>query len=232
MKISEIRHIADEDKGFREMPRRAVSEVREDGSMVVEGVAITANVIDSHGSIFTRECLEDALKGVTFHNANHIRDFENLITNEVEKEVRDFKWSDLGGEDDREVAALVFRSKFTEEDNPMMYRQYKLGKVHYHSIEFDWQNRSKEIYCIKDGDLSEREAWDKYYPQVVNKGVADKRGWFYVYEKAPILGVSAVVLGSNKYTPTLSARGYSEEDLIVEKPEVKSLLQRLHITNH
>ena len=231
MKISEIRHIADEDKGFREMSQRAVGKLSEDGSMVVEGVAITANVIDSHGSIFTRECLEDALKGTTFHNANHIRDFENLITNEVEKELRNFKWSELGGEDDREVTALVFRSTFKEEDNPMMYRQYKLGKVHYHSIEFDWQNRSREIYCIRDGNDKEREAWKRYYPQVVNKEIADKRGWFYVYEKAPILGVSAVVLGSNKYTPTLSARGYKEDDLVVEIPKQKSLLQRLHITN-
>ena len=145
--------------------------------------------------------------------------------------MRTFKWSELGGDDDTDVTALVFRSKFTEEDNPMMYRQYRLGKVHYHSIEFDWQNRSKEIFCIKEGNDEERKAWERYYPQVVNKEIADKRGWFYVYEKAPILGVSAVVLGSNKYTPTLSARGYKEDDLAVEIPKQKSLLQRLHITN-
>ena len=231
MNINDIRHIADEDNGFREMSQRAVGKLSEDGSMTVEGVAITANVIDSHGSIFTRECLEDALKGTTFHNAKNISDFENLITNEVEKELRTFKWSELGGDNDTEVTALVFRSKFTEEDNPMMYRQYKLGKVHYHSIEFDWQNRSREIFCIKEGNDEERKAWERYYPQVVNKEIADKRGWFYVYEKAPILGVSAVVLGSNKYTPTLSARGYKEDDLAVEMSKQKSLLQRLHITN-
>ena len=231
MNIDDIRHIADDDKGFREVARRAENILKDDGTMTVEGVAITANLIDSHGSIFTRECLKDALKGTTFHNANHIRDFENLISNEVEKELRTFKWSELGGDDDTDVTALVFRSKFTEEDNPMMYRQYKLGKVHYHSIEFDWQNRSREIYCIREGNDKEREAWKRYYPQVVNKKIADKRGWFYVYEKAPILGVSAVVLGSNKYTPTLSARGYKEDDLVVEMPKQKSLLQRLHITN-
>ena len=231
MNINDIRHIADDDKGFREVARRAENILKDDGTMTVEGVAITANVIDSHGSIFTRECLEDALKGTTFHNANHIRDFVNPISNEVEKELRTFKWSELGGDDDTDVTALVFRSKFTEEDNPMMYRQYKLGKVHYHSIEFDWQNRSKEIFCIREGNDEEREAWKRYYPQVVNKEIADKRGWFYVYEKAPILGVSAVVLGSNKYTPTLSARGYKEDDLAVEIPKQKSLLQRLHITN-
>lgn len=231
MNIEDIRHIADDDKGFREVARRAKNILKDDETMTVEGVAITANVIDSHGSIFTRECLNDALNGVTFHNANHIRDFENLISNEVEKELRTFKWSELGGDDDTDVTALVFRSTFKEEDNPMMYRQYKLGKVHYHSIEFDWQNRSKEIFCIREGDDKEREAWKRYYPQVVNKGIADKRGWFYVYEKAPILGVSAVVLGSNKYTPTLSARGYKEDDLAVEIPKQKSLLQRLHITN-
>lgn len=231
MNINDIRHIADDDKGFREVARRAENILKDDGAMTVEGVAITADVIDSHGSIFTRECLEDALKGTTFHNANHIRDFENLISNEVEKELRTFKWSELGGDDDTDVTALVFRSTFKEEDNPMMYRQYKLGKVHYHSIEFDWQNRSKEIFCIKEGNDEERKAWERYYPQVVNKEIADKRGWFYVYEKAPILGVSAVVLGSNKYTPTLSARGYKEDDLAVEIPKQKSLLQRLHITN-
>lgn len=231
MNINDIRHIADDDKGFREVARHAENILKDDGAMTVEGVAITADVIDSHGSIFTRKCLEDALKGTTFHNANHIRNFENLISNEVEKELRTFKWSELGGDNDTDVTALVFRSTFKKEDNPMMYRQYRLGKVHYHSIEFDWQNRSKEIFCIKEGNNEERKAWERYYPQVVNKEIADKRGWFYVYEKAPILGVSAVVLGSNKYTPTLSARGYKEDDLAVEIPKQKSLLQRLHITN-
>ena len=53
---------------------------------------------------------------------------------------------------------------------------------------------------------------------MANKEVADERGWFYVYERAPIVAISAVVLGSNRLTPTLSARGFN--DLKIELPEM------------
>jgi hypothetical protein len=61
---------------------------------------------------------------------------------------------------------------------------------------------------------------------VINKEVADERGWFYVYEKAPIIEISAVVMGSNVLTPTLSERGYSDEQIRLAVKE--SLFTRVY----
>lgn len=47
----------------------------------------------------------------------------------------------------------------------------------------------------------EKKVWDKYYPDIANKGTADERGYFWVVKQAAVIEGSAVVKGSNQYTP-------------------------------
>lgn len=226
MNIKEINSLRDNVLSNRQAIREPKILLQEESSKItIEGVAITANYIDSHNSIFTEECLRKSVGLDIFHNAEHIRDFSHLINPRVDTEVREFDLKDLGADIEGNALSFVFTSTFEEEDNKKMFKEYSRGRVRYHSIEFDWGAR-EEILCVRDED-NFKANWDKYYPQVINKEVADRRGWFYVYETAPILGISAVVLGSNRLTPTLSARGYSEEDLTYEKEVKTTFLQRI-----
>ena len=236
MKIEEIKKIASENGNFRALSANQ-REVEGSEALTIDGVAIIANWIDSHGSIFTEGCLRQSLEEDIIHSGDHVRDFAHLVSNSVEKEIRSIPFRELGVDIDGDATAFCFRSQFEKDDNEYMYKQYKRNRVKYHSIEFDWSRRGKEILCIST-DLNGQEYkdnWDKYYPTVINKEVADARGWFYVYERAPIVAVSAVVLGSNKVTPTLSARGLSDEVLKLEiepkedskREEKQSIISRL-----
>ena len=236
MRIEEIKKIASEKDSFRALS--ANQNVTDDSeTLTVEGVAIIANYIDSHGSIFTEDCLRASLDETIIHSADHIRDYDHLISTSVEKEIRSIPFRDLGVDIEGDAIAFCFKSVFEKEDNERMYKQYKRGRVKYHSIEFDWSRRGAEIYCANRTMHGQeyKDNWDKYYPTVVNQEVADARGWFYVYERAPIVAVSAVVLGSNKVTPTLSARGLSDEVLKLEiepkedskREEKQSIISRL-----
>ena len=59
--------------------------------------------------------------------------------------------------------------------------------------------------------------WDKYYPIVANKEVADERGFFWIVSEAKIIEGSAVVMGSNSATPTLSIENKTEADNITSE---------------
>jgi len=52
----------------------------------------------------------------------------------------------------------------------------------------------------------EKANWDKYYPMVMNKEMADEYGCFWAVTEAKFIEGSAVVLGSNSATPTISVQ--------------------------
>jgi hypothetical protein len=63
------------------------------------------------------------------------------------------------------------------------------------------------LLCINSEEkyyTEEKTNWDKYYPMVANKDVADERGCFWAVTEAKIIEGSAVVIGSNGATPTIS----------------------------
>lgn len=225
MNLEQIKSLISEDKGNRAVG--SFSQTETDETLSVKGVAITANFIDKHNSFFTEDCLRGSLENVIIHNSDHIRDFEHLIANDVKKSLESISLRELGYEADGDGVCFVFQSEFSKEDNPLMYRAYKGGRVKNHSIGFDWRG-SREILCINTEleGIEYKENWEKYYPMVINKEVADERGWFYVYEKAPIIEISAVVMGSNVLTPTLSERGYSDEQIRLAVKE--SLFTRVY----
>ena len=213
MNIEEIKKIVLEKDGMRSVNSANASSSED--SITIEAVAITANCIDSHNTMFTEECLRESVGANIIFDADHERDFEHLISNSVETEMRIIDVKTLGYDGNGNAPAFCFKASFTKEDNPMMFRQYRAERVKYHSIEFDWM-RSSSVLCVnteREDDKEYKDNWDKYYPTLVNKELADERGWFKAYEKAPIVGIGAVVLGSNKLTPTLSARGYNDEEI-------------------
>ena len=59
--------------------------------------------------------------------------------------------------------------------------------------------------CIDNADYgAEYEAWEKYIEYAVNPELAENRGYFWAVTEAKAIEGSAVPLGSNWLTPTLS----------------------------
>ena len=53
-------------------------------------------------------------------------------------------------------------------------------------------------------DAKEKAAWDKYINKIVNKEKAIEQGYFWAVTEAKVIEGSAVPLGSNFATPTIS----------------------------
>lgn len=221
MKLNEIEEYRKKDGGIRTLSLRA--EEADENKMKISGVAVTANFIDSHNTMFTENCLKkNSGKNIIF-TSDHMRDFQHLISNEAKTALKSMPKKEVGLNSDGEIPCLLFGAEIEADDNEQMFRAYKKGRVKQHSIEF-LSSYKDEILCVKE-DGNYKANWDKYYPLLANPEVADKRGWFSVYEKADIVGVSAVLLGSNKLTPTLSIRC---DEGVFEKPEEKkSFFERI-----
>src|SRR5690606_39202898 len=84
--------------------------------------------------------------------------------------------------------------------NEYMFNQYAKGYVKQHSVGMRYK---KLITCINDDDYPvQKENWDKYFPEIVNKEEAEENGIFWAVLDAMILEGSAVLFGSNDTTPT------------------------------
>ena len=83
-----------------------------------------------------------------------------------------------------------------------MLDQYANGWVKNHSVGMYYV---KMDIAVNDEDSPAYfDAWKKYYPQIANKEVADDRGYFFYVLEAKCMEGSAVPMGSNTATPTLS----------------------------
>ena len=58
-------------------------------------------------------------------------------------------------------------------------------------------------FCVKNPEIDERDHanWQRRYPVIINKEVADENGFFWYITEQKIFEISAVSLGSNPYTP-------------------------------
>ena len=76
---------------------------------------------------------------------------------------------------------------------------------------------------------SEKANWDKYYPMVANKELADQKGFFWAVTEAKVIEGSAVVKGSNECTPVMEIeieKQNIEADPITSNPEPSNDTQK------
>lgn len=176
----------------------------------VELVINTTNIIDSH-----MDCHIDGIWKKSVNETKlfyllqeHEMEFKYIIADSVNDNLkastRSLKWSDLGYNYKGNTEALVFSSTISKARNEFMFNQYLKGYVLNHSVGMRYV---KMFLCINSEEpmyAAELENWNKYYPNVVNKEVADEKGYFWAVTEAKFIEGSAVVKGSNQATPTLS----------------------------
>lgn len=101
-----------------------------------------------------------------------------------------------------------------------MAKKYKQNKVKNHSVGMRYVKLDLAMNSESKWDEEEKKIWDKYYPIVANKEVADERGYFWVVTEAKIIEGSAVPIGSNQATPTLNiSEAKSTQELPAEQSQ-------------
>jgi hypothetical protein len=172
-----------------------------------EVVINTTNILDSHGDVHMKGIWTKSLKEkkILYLLQEHEMKFEKVITDELNASVKSYTWSDLGFTQFKgNTEALVFDAMINSDRNEYMFEQYFKGRVKQHSVGMQYVNM---FLCINSEEKyyrEEKDNWDKYITEVVNKADAEALGYFWAVTEAKVIEGSAVLRGSNYATPTLS----------------------------
>lgn len=172
-----------------------------------EVVINTTNILDSHGDVHMKGIWTKSLKERKdlYLLQEHQMNFEGVITDELKASVKSYTWAELGFlEFKGSTEALVFDAVINSDRNEYMFEQYFKGRVKQHSVGMQYVNL---FLCINSDEKyyrEEKDNWNKYINEVVNKQDAIDLGYFWAVTEAKVVEGSAVLRGSNYATPTLS----------------------------
>jgi hypothetical protein len=185
---------------------KEVGLIQEGNDTVVKVVINSCNIMDSHYDVHIPKIWNKSLSdNKTFlHLQEHKMSFSHVISDNVKAYVSNISWAKLGYDYEGKTQALIFETTLDKGRNPYMYNQYEKGYVKNHSVGMRYINL---LMCINSDDkyfTDEKSNWDKYIGQVVNADKAIEVGYFFAVLEAQIIEGSAVLVGSNQATPTLS----------------------------
>lgn len=112
------------------------------------------------------------------------------------------------------LEVLVYEAVIKKERNEDMFKNYLNGWVLNHSVGMRY---IKLLFCYDNNDAENsqnKENFDKYYPQILNKDDVDS--YFWAILEAKNIEGSAVVKGSNFLTPVLSLEVIDENTIKVK----------------
>jgi hypothetical protein len=213
----------------KDIASKALGEDMEDEMMDKLKVVViinTTNFMDSHCDVHLPGIWNKSLKEnkMIMHLQEHEREFEYVISDgkDLKAYTKTFSWAELGYNYEGNTEALVFESTILKKRNEFMFTQYLNGWVKNHSVGMLY---IKMDIAVNDKEyLNEYAAWEKYYPMIANKEVADEKGHFWYVLEAKCIEGSAVVLGSNIATPTISVEIKEEPDESTQKDIEPSLV--------
>ena len=206
---------------------KAIASADLPNTLDVKVVINTTNFLDSHGDVHVNGIWNKSVSdNKTFlHLQEHQRDFDKVISDSAKGSVVSMTWKQLGLPYNGKTEALVFESTIDRLRNGFMLKQYANGWVKNHSVGMRYVSFDLAINSEAEWDKEEKSLWDKYYPVIVNKELADERGYFWVVKEAKIIEGSAVVMGSNSATPTLENKTKAVDDTL-ENDEAEQSLQK------
>lgn len=165
----------------------------------------TTNFLDKHGDVHLPGIWNKSLSEnrMIMHLQEHEMEFDKIISDgdDLKAYVKNYTWAELGYSFQGVTEGLTFESTIKRNRNEFMLNQYANGWVKNHSVGMYYV---KMDFAINDEDYpNEFEAWNKYYPEVANKELADEKGYFWYVLEAKVIEGSAVPIGSNSATPTI-----------------------------
>ncbi len=179
--------------------------------ILVKSVINTTNILDSHGDVHIPNLWKKSLnesKGFMLLQEHQMK-FDKVISDDVNAYTKSLSWKSLGFDYEGNTQALIFDSTIVKDEyNDMMFKMYSNGKVKNHSVGMQYVKISLAYDSSDRYWVEEKETYDKYIDQIVNK--EDVNGYFWVVTEAKIIEGSAVVRGSNIATPTQSVQEIKE----------------------
>lgn len=203
----------------------------------VKAVINTTGLMDSHKDVHIKGLWKKSLqenKRIMHIQEHQSGSFDKIIASgdDLKAYAKTMSWKSLGYDAEGTTQALVFDSTVKQSRNKYMFDQYKNGFVDNHSVGMRYV---KIAMAINDENYQEEKAvWDKYYSEITNNKEADAVGYFWAVTEAKAIEGSAVPMGSNPITPTLSTKNEPLKDtqqIVAEKSlqEVKSLINNINI---
>ena len=191
---------------------KQVVENRNELKVVV--IINTTNFLDSHGDVHIPGIWKKSLSEnkMIMHLNSHDMEFDKIISDgdDLKAYTKNYTWAELGYAYEGVTEGLTFDSNIRKDRNEFMLNQYANGWVKNHSVGMYYV---KMDFAINDEDYpNEYEAWNKYYPQIANKELAEEKGFFWYVLEAKVIEGSAVPIGSNSATPTISTENKNEPE--------------------
>ena len=203
------------------------TDLRDVNTITVKAVSNAVNYFDSHGDVSLPGSWNRTAKNTKdgLHLQEHKMQFDKIISDEVKFSVEKMTWKDLGFDYEGETEVLMMESKVHKEDNPYMFERYIKGKVKNHSSGLRYVNIGLAINSEEKWAREEKEIWDKYIDQIVNKEEVEEAGYFWTVFEQKIIENSAVPKGSNPATPTISVESAESTSTTDENSEEDSTSQ-------
>lgn len=193
----------------------------EDNGVVVRTiVANTYNWMDSHEDVHLPGIFSKSIKE-RGNRIPHLHDHKFELSAKVGKiidiEEREIKWRELNVGLKGNTTALILESEVKRSYNEKVYESYLNDEIDQHSVGMQYV---KVDLAINDEDYEdEYRIWKAYIDQIGNREAAEEKGYFFAVKEAKLIEVSAVLLGSNELTPTLTNDKFQPVDTTENKSE-------------
>jgi hypothetical protein len=205
----------------------------------VSVVINTTNIMDSHNDVHIPGIWTKSLneKKALYLLQEHELSFEKIITDNLKAYTKQYSFSELGYPELKGTTeALMFDAVVDSDRNEFMFEQYLKGYVKNHSVGMQYV---KLFLCINSNEAiykEEKDNWNKYISYVANQDKAIESGYFWAVTEAKIVEGSAVPIGSNYATPTISVsatQNIEAEPITSSKEKQKQLffINQLKQTN-
>ncbi len=217
--------IAENNKG--EIIKAESVDISSINTLKMDLVINTTNVMDSHSDVHLKGIWNKSLKEQKnlFLLEEHKMSFKTIITDDVRASTKSMEWKDVGANFTGKTEALMFKVSAKKDRNPFMFEQYAKGFVNNHSVGMRYVKLDLALNSESKFDVEEKEVWDKHIVDVANKEDAEAQGFFWAVTEAKIIEGSAVPIGSNKFTPTLTIESKEAAKALQNKEAAKIALQ-------
>lgn len=187
----------------------------------VKAIINTTNVIDSHMDLHVKGIWNKTVSDnpYTYHIKQHENRFESILSSRAKNINETMNFKDIGLSIDKEMEANINLFTLDKAKNEFMFNQYVNGEVKQHSVGMRYINIDLAWYDEESQKEMDFFNWAK--SEAINPEIADEYGYVFVVREAAKREGSAVVFGSNPFTPTLYVKNYepSKDTRKQEPPE-------------
>ena len=230
---------------FESNPSRAIKADGLDKDFIYP-VINTTNIQDQHQDIHLKGIWNKSAKeqqGKVHYLINHKNEIGSVIAfpKDVEMQVTEMKFSDLGENFEGTTEALIFKTNVFDYSNKDATNIINNKMPIQKSISMQYLKIEMGVNSTEKDFKEEKAVWDKYYNEVANKDTLNENGHGFFVSEAKIHREGSMVLaGSNHVTPILypeeksleSIKGLVSEEIYIALQSALETKEAVSLTLH